>query len=215
MSINRVSPLIHFDNVTIRFTNGTAIENISFKVSTGEKFLIYGKSGIGKTTFFRLLLGFEKPHYGHIFFNGEAVNERTVWTVRKHIAYVSQNLDIGSGPVHSLIRSFFSYTHTKAHVYNDATLEELFAFFDLPLKILKEDYVNLSGGEKQRIALIVALLLKRDIFLLDEATSSLDRELKLRVIDFFTHRPEWTVLSISHDQDWLTARGLTVLKAGA
>jgi putative ABC transport system ATP-binding protein len=91
----------------------------------------------------------------------------------------------------------------------------LFAFFDLPLKILKEDYVNLSGGEKQRIALIVALLLKRDIFLLDEATSSLDRELKLRVIDFFTHRPEWTVLSISHDQDWLTARGLTVLKAGA
>ncbi|MBN2621474.1 ATP-binding cassette domain-containing protein [candidate division WOR-3 bacterium] len=208
-------PLIHFDNVTIRFTNGTTIENISFKVSMGEKFLIYGKSGIGKTTFFRLLLGFEKAHCGHIFFNGEPVNEHTVWTVRKNIAYVSQDLDIGSGPVRSMIKSFFSYAHTKVHAYNDATIEELFAFFDLPLKILQEDYAKLSGGEKQRIALIVVLLLKRDIFLLDEATSSLDRELKLRVIEFFTSRPEWTVLTISHDQDWLTARGLTVLKVGA
>lgn len=212
--MNSRLPLIHFDNVTVRFTNNTAIENISFKVYPGEKFLIYGRSGIGKTTFFRLLLGFERMQSGRIFFNNEPLNEHSVWTVRRKIAYVCQDLDLGSGPVHAMIKMFFSFAHTRPHAGSETAIGELFEFFNLPKKIRYADYEQLSGGEKQRIVLIVAILLKRDIFLLDEATSFLDHELKRKVIDLFTSHPEWTVLSISHDHDWLNTKGLTVLKVG-
>ncbi len=62
---------------------------------------------------------------------------------------------------------------------------------------------EVSGGERQRLALAIALLLKRKIFLLDEATSSLDRKLKKKVVDYFLNQKSLTVLSISHDSEWL------------
>lgn len=211
--MNSAAPLFEFDHVSVRFNGDLVINNVSFKVFNKEKFLIYGKSGIGKTTFFRLLLGFETTQHGRIYFKGEPINAHSIWTIRRHIAYVSQDPDIGSGPVHTMIQSFFSFSHTRSLADNKQRLMELLDFMRLPHKILKEDYEQLSGGEKQRIMMIIALLLQRDIFFLDEVTSSLDRELKLKIIRYFIKNPDWTVLSISHDRDWLRRKELTVFKA--
>jgi len=68
--------------------------------------------------------------------------------------------------------------------------------------ILDTNFQELSGGEKQRIGILIALLLNRDIYLLDEVTSALDVNLKKTVADYFLARENWTLLVISHDREW-------------
>jgi len=69
--------------------------------------------------------------------------------------------------------------------------------------VLRKDTSELSGGEKQRLAIIVSILLERKVFLLDEVTSSLDKQLKKKVINYFIERDDWTIVAISHDPGWL------------
>jgi len=214
MAIDNPSPLIQCNNITIRFSGRMMIEDLSFTVFPRDKVLLYGQSGIGKTTIFRMLLGFERIQEGSITFDGKPVDEHSVWDIRKKISYVSQDTDIGAGPVHALLHSFFSYKSTKDHRPSKTRIHELLDFFRLPKTVLHEDYEQLSGGEKQRIELMIAILLERKIFLLDEATSALDREIKEEVIDHFLGNREWTVLSITHDQDWLEHKELIVIKVG-
>ena len=68
--------------------------------------------------------------------------------------------------------------------------------------ILDKNFQELSGGEKQRIGILISLLLNRDIYLLDEVTSALDVNLKKTVADYFLAREDWTLLVISHDLEW-------------
>ena len=75
---------------------------------------------------------------------------------------------------------------------------------------LKKDISQLSGGERQRIAIITAVLLGRDVFFLDEATASLDKGLKKTVVDFFIQRPDWTVVSVSHDSHWMDSQDIKI-----
>ena len=69
--------------------------------------------------------------------------------------------------------------------------------------MLRKDPSELSGGEKQRLAIIVSILLERKVFLLDEVTSSLDKHLKKKVINYFIEQDDWTIVAISHDPGWL------------
>ncbi|MCK4941506.1 ATP-binding cassette domain-containing protein, partial [candidate division WOR-3 bacterium] len=101
--------VIRFENVSVQFNQNLLFERLNFDVEKGEKLLVYGRSGEGKTTIIRLLLGFECPREGNIYFEGKLLDRKTVWDVRKEIAYVSQNLDIGAGRVTALINRVLKY----------------------------------------------------------------------------------------------------------
>lgn len=73
---------------------------------------------------------------------------------------------------------------------------------ELEYDILDKNFQELSGGEKQRIGILITFLLNRDIYLLDEITSALDVNLKKKVADYFLAREDWTILEISHDREW-------------
>jgi putative ABC transport system ATP-binding protein len=77
------------------------------------------------------------------------------------------------------------------------------AQFHLAPEILAQDMTSLSGGEKQRIALVSAILLDRPIYVLDEVTSALDRSCRQAVLEFFLGDGDMTVLLVSHDPDVL------------
>jgi len=192
--------MFKFENITKKFTKQFVLQNFSYEILKGDKVIISGKSGIGKTTLFRLLLGFETVDSGNIFFENQLLNEQTVWELRKKVAYVSQDLNIGRGKVQSLfdetlsLKSNIQYKNSSNDKIND-----FFIQFNLDKSLLNKDIEELSGGEKQRIAIINALLLNRDIFFLDEITSALDKTLKCKVMDFFFKNPSYTVLSVSHD----------------
>ena len=211
---NTESSLIRYENVHIQFKDTALLHNLTFRVSRGDKILLYGESGIGKTTIFRLLLGFEPLQKGTISFNDRPLTAPVIWDMRHRIAYVSQDLDIGSGEVLTMLRRVLSFKANQHVDLQDSKLQKLLDLLRLSNRILKDEYETISGGEKQRIAILIALLLKRDIFLLDEITSSLDTDLKNTVIQYFTQNKEWTVLTISHDNAWLDVPGIKVIKLG-
>lgn len=187
-------------SITKKFTEKFILREFSFEINPGDKVNIAGPSGIGKTTLFKLLLGFELPDSGCIEVNSKALEGSQIWAVRQQVAYVSQDLNIGLGTVNQLFAETLSYKNNE-HLKQDAQthIAELLKLFELPQPTLAKNLSELSGGEKQRIAIVNALLLQRKVFFLDEISSALDASLKEKVLSFFLGNPAFTVLYISHD----------------
>jgi len=201
--MERHTSMISFQDVSVRFDAGYLLEGLSLEIGKSEKVVILGRSGAGKSTLFHLLLGFLLPGKGRVLFEGREVDADTVWEVREKIAYVGQEPDIGKGRVSDLIGLYFSFRATRPHAPDSARIRELLDRFELERDVLDREAEKLSGGEKQRIALMIAVLLGRSVFLLDEATSGLERRLRRKIIDFFTERDDWTVVAVSHDREWI------------
>jgi putative ABC transport system ATP-binding protein len=192
---------IHAESITKQFTEKFILREFSFQIAPGDKVNVAGKSGIGKTTLFRMLLGFEMPDAGRILINGKALEGNQIWQVRKEVAYVSQDLNIGLGTVGELFAETLSYKQNQVlKPAWQAKMEELMEYFELPLQLINSQLSELSGGEKQRIAIVNALLLQRKVYFLDEISSALDQGMKEKVLLYFLSKPEFTVLYISHDR---------------
>lgn len=191
--------MIEFKNIHLSFNGKSVIKDFSLKINTGEKIVISGKSGCGKSSLLALVLGFVQPSSGQIYFEDKLLDENSVWAVRKRISYIDQSVSLGSGKVQRLFADILSL---RANTALDFNTDELLTLFDLSKDLLFKDIQELSGGEKQRIAIIIAILLNRDVFFLDEVTASLDTHLKERVADYFLNRTDNTCLIVSHDPVW-------------
>jgi len=195
--------VIKFENIHINYGGVKVIENLSLEIGRGEKVVIFGKSGSGKSSLFSLLLGFTTPEKGKVFFDGKPVDEKNVWNVRENIAYIDQSVSLGSGKIKESLASVFALKANAGLGFSEKRLNDLTNFFDLPPDVNDKNIEDLSGGEKQRLAIIIAILLKRNVFLLDEITSALDEALKKKVADYFANNNEYTCLINSHDPVWL------------
>lgn len=193
--------IIKYENIGKFFGSKKVISDFSIRILRGRKILLRGKSGTGKSTLFKMLLGFEKPSEGSLYYRGKPVNSQVAWEIRKEVSYVSQDTDLGQGPVKDLLDEIFTYLPNREKRSSEK-LDTLMKEFELEKDTLNKNFENLSGGEKQRIGILIALMLGRDIFLLDEATSALDSELKKRVVDHFLKHEDWTLFVISHDKEW-------------
>ena len=191
--------VIEFENIHLNFNNRSVIKNLSLKINQGDKVVISGKSGCGKSSLLSLVLGFITPCEGKVFFDGAGVDEKTVWDVRKRIAYIDQDTSLGSGSVNDLL-DFVSRLKVNAHL--NFALDDLMKLFELNREVIPKSIKELSGGERQRLAIVIAVLLNRDVFFLDEITASLDKHLKRKVANFFLNRENWTCVIVSHDPVW-------------
>jgi len=191
-------------DVTVRFDGQAVLQDFSMSLKTGEKALLTGPSGCGKSTVLRCLLGFVPPETGSVHIEGEPLNASSVWSLRRHLAYVGQEPELGAGTAGEILERPFHF-HANAPLRDNLQrVPELFEQFDLAQSLLGKEPGDLSGGEKQRIALISALLLDRRIFLLDEVTSALDRTSKRNVLDYFQSRDDVTALFVAHDSEWFS-----------
>lgn len=206
--------MIEFMNISKKFKDRYILNNFNLKVPQGSKTLLYGKSGIGKTTIFRILLGFTQPDEGEIFFKEEKINAKNIWDLRKETAYLGQELDVLEGTVQDIINNILSYKVNENISFDKNKIIKLMNYFQLEDNVLEKDYQTLSGGEKQRILISIFSFLNKKIYLLDEITSSLDKDMKNKVIDFFLNKKEWTVISISHDHEWLNKDSLNIIEMG-
>ncbi len=195
--------MIRFDHVHLAFDGRKIFNDLSLEVQRGEKVVVLAKSGTGKSSLFSLVLGFLEPDEGQVSFDGQPVDEKSAWEIRQKIAYIDQDVSLGDGKIIDL---FDFVLKLKANIHLGGSrerMQELLQYFEFDQEILTKDIENLSGGERQRLAIIIAVLLQRDVFLLDEVTSALDKQLKKKVADFFIARQDWTCLVISHDPVWL------------
>jgi putative ABC transport system ATP-binding protein len=204
--------IIRYENAGISFGSKNVLSNFSLCIPKGKKVLMKGKSGTGKSTLFKVLLGFEKLSEGSVYYRKEILSPQVAWQVRKEVAYVSQDTDLGEGPVKSLLEEIHAYRPNREKM-NPEKLYMFMSELELEKDILDKNFEDLSGGEKQRIGILIALLLGRDIFLLDEATSALDSGLKKKVADHFLGHKDWTLFIISHDREW-ERNGVKIVEIG-
>ena len=201
-SISLPTDLI-LDNVTFGYASGDrqVLNRFSHRFTAGSKTAIMGQTGIGKTTLFRLMLGFIIPNEGRLLLENQEGQTPVSDDTREHFVFVPQGNTLMSGTIR--------YNLQLAHP--EATDEEL----QQVLHIAMADFVNelpkgidteigeraggLSEGQAQRIAIARGLLRPGNILLLDEISSSLDEqtehELFKRLFDNF---PEKTMIFITH-----------------
>jgi len=206
--------MIKYKNIHLKFDNKLILKDFNLSIPPGGKVLITGKSGIGKTTLLRLVLGFVQPQKGEIFFNNSSLTMKTIREIRGQTAYVAQGLELGAGNVQEILEKLFTFKKNQHLKFDIKKTTEILTFLELEAAILQEQYESLSGGEKQRIAILATQLLQRKIFLLDEATSALDEDLKVKVVELFMSRPESTVLAVSHDPAWRQHKNVKIIDLG-
>ncbi len=193
--------LIRLESISVSYSGKKVLDDFHLSVFEGEKILLKGKSGCGKSTLFSYLMGYSKPDSGDVFFKGKTLDPATAELVRKSISYIPQNTDVGEGQVRDFIQDIFSYLAVSA-LPDEQSISGVFSEIGLETSLMDIDFSDLSGGEKQRLLLAISILLKRNIFLLDEPTSSLDSDLKEKVAEYYTKDPSTTLLVISHDPQW-------------
>lgn len=214
MTENHHPPAVRLDRLTLRFGGKTILHRFSLDVAPGQRITLTGRSGSGKTSILRCILGFTVPDEGAVFIDGERLTDVSVWSLRGKLAYVAQEPDLGTATVKEILERPFQYRANRALRKNLDWTPELFERFMLDRGLVNQQVTELSGGEKQRVALISSILLDRRIFLLDEVTSALDSAAKGAVLEYFQPRDDLTVISVSHDTQSFNDRIIDITAAG-
>jgi iron(III) transport system ATP-binding protein len=219
---NASRPILTLDRVSKRFGDSRdtalAVDAISLQVERGERLALVGPSGCGKSTTLRLIAGLERPDWGEIHLHGKCVSSPREITPphRRNIALVFQDLALWP---HMNARAHIEFaigSRCRRQERKDQ-VAELLALVRLRKP---ESYPHqLSGGEKQRLAIARALAQKPQLLLMDEPFSSLDAELKqLLMVEVKTllTRLEITLIYVTHQwrEAVFMAEKVAILKQG-
>lgn len=176
------------------------LDDISFKVLPGQFVAFVGGSGAGKSSLFRVLLGFDQPNSGKVIIDGEDITSLALPSLRKHFGVVLQTTTLIPGTIFSNIAANSSLTLAEAWELADqlGLADEIRR---MPMQMFTYISDNsgdsISGGQKQKILLARALANKPKILLLDEATSALDNKSQA-IIYQYLQKLKITQLVIAH-----------------
>ncbi len=199
--LSELTGSIEFAKVSFRYEESSPpiLDNVSLSVGKGEYVAIVGPSGGGKSTLFRLLLGFEKPDSGVIFVDGRSIETIDISSFRRHVGVVLQNSRLATGSVYDNICGGAQLSMEQ--VWEAARLAGLDRDIEaMPMGMhtwISEGVATLSGGQRQRLLIARALVHRPRILLLDEATSALDNRTQA-IVNESVSRLNVTRLVIAH-----------------
>ena len=214
-----VSELIQINNLTIKTNTQTIISNLSFDVQPNEILTINGPSGSGKSTVLKYLAQLQSPALttsGDYLFKGKNVEDIDPIELRQKVSYCFQAPTLFGETVRDNLQ--FSYD-IRDMDFDEELAKDLLSHVQLPKSYLDKDITTLSGGEKQRVALIRNVQFRPDILLLDEITSALDSDTRKIIWEWLNqYRKEYnvTVIIVSHikKEQQLADRIITLDKIG-
>ena len=178
-SVSSLSGSIELNNVYFRYDERSPyiINGMNLRIKPGEYVAIVGRTGCGKSTLIRLLLGFEMPEKGSVFYDGKDISRIDLRSLRKKIGAVTQDGSLFQGDIYSNI--VISAPHLSVDEAWEAA--ETAGIADdiraMPMgmnTVISEGQGGISGGQKQRIMIARAIAPKPKILIFDEATSALD-----------------------------------------
>ena len=192
-------------HISKAYKDNVILEDINFTIKKGEVISIVGNSGCGKSTILKCLNRIENISSGEILLNGKDITEYKVEELRQKIGLVFQDYNLFE---HLTIIDNLTIGLIKLKGYSkeSATNEALKLLSKLKLLDKVNNYPDeLSGGEKQRIAIARTLLMKPDIILLDEPTSALDKSMKKEVLKLIGNlvKEDLTLIIVSHEDDFV------------
>lgn len=209
---------ITLEHITFRYRNDgpLTLDDVSISASRGEFIALVGSSGSGKSTILRLLLGFETPQAGSIYYDGQDLSGLDVNAVRRQLGVVLQNGQLGSASIFENIAGGAQLTLDEA--WEAARMSGLADDITaMPMQmhtVVSEGGGNLSGGQRQRLLIARALALKPRILLFDEATSALDNRTQA-IVSESLDKLEVTRIVIAHRLSTIrNAHRIYVLQAG-
>ena len=169
--------------VTVCLTSIQA-SNLSLKIKAGEYVAIVGRTGCGKSTLMRLLLGFEKPEKGAIYYDGKDINKLDLCSLRRKIGTVMQSGGLFQGDIYSnIVITAPELTLDEAwEAAEKAGIADDIRAMPMGMQTLvAEGQGGISGGQKQRLMIARAIAPKPKILMFDEATSALDNRTQKQV----------------------------------
>jgi ATP-binding cassette subfamily B protein len=197
------TPRLEFEDVHFAYRSDEAVlRGISFVAEPGKLTALVGPSGSGKTTIINLILRFYDIERGRIVIDGQDIREVTRRSLRRHLAYVGQDVFLFRGTIRDNIafgKPDASEDEIVAAAKGAYAHDFILSFprgYDTPVG---EHGLQLSGGQRQRVAIARALIKNAPIILLDEATAALDSESELQVREAMEHLCQGrTTVAIAH-----------------
>lgn len=178
---------------------------LNLSINKNEKIAIIGKSGCGKTTLLNLIIGFLKPLKGAIYLNGKILDNEELYNLQQIIAYIPQKTCLINDTIINNIRLDSRIKVDKKKLLkclkDSEILKEIRAKRISLQKKIGEDGINLSEGQRQRLSLARALYHDRQILILDEATSSLDKNNQKKILNTISKLKDKTVIMVTHDTE--------------
>lgn len=192
---------IELRNISKRFGEVAAVENVSFSVSEGELVALLGPSGGGKTTVLRMIAGLEVPTEGELSIRGQLVNEQSIQ--ERNIGFVFQGYALFKTMSVFENIAFALRVRHRPKPEIKSRVEELLKIFRLE-GLSKRFPHQLSGGQRQRVAIARALANRPSVLLLDEPFGAVDAKVRQELRDWLVHLHDElsvTTLFVTHDQE--------------
>lgn len=177
--VTRLTGGIELNNVSFRYKEDMPLilDNVSLKIRPGQYVAVVGKTGCGKSTLMRLLLGFETPQKGAVYYDGKDIGTMDLKSLRQHMGVVIQDGRLFSGDIYSNI-TISAPTATLDDAWKAAEMAGMDKDIrNMPMgmhTLISEGSGGISGGQRQRLMIARAVAPNPRILLLDEATSALD-----------------------------------------
>lgn len=200
--VERLMGGIELNNITFSYNENmpNVLDGISLKISPGQYVAIVGKTGCGKSTLMRIMLGFEKPQRGAVYYDGKDLERMDLKSLRRNIGTVMQSGKLFTGDIYSNI----VITNPRLTLDEAWEAAEMAGFADdirsMPMgmfTLISEGQGGISGGQRQRLLIARAIAPKPRILMFDEATSALDNITQKTVSDSL-ERLKCTRIVIAH-----------------
>ena len=186
--VEKISGAIELNNVSFRYSPDTPliIDNLSLKIRAGQYVAIVGKTGCGKSTLMRLMLGFETPQKGAVYFDGKDLTALDLKSLRLKIGVVMQNGKLFQGDIYSNIAVSAPGLTAEGAMKAAEAAGMADDINNMPMglhTIISEGGGGISGGQRQRLLIARAIAPNPKLLMFDEATSALDNLTQKQVSD--------------------------------
>ncbi len=195
---------ISMKNITFKYDENVVIENLSLEINKNETVAFIGESGSGKTTLMNILAGLFIPAHGEVLIDGEDLFSLDLYSFRKKIGYISQEAPMFNDTIFNNVTFWAEKTSLNIDKFKEAIKKaSVYDFvYSLPKKedeFLGNNGINISGGQKQRLAIARELFKDVEFLFMDEATSALDGETEATIQSNVEKlKGKYTIIIIAH-----------------
>ena len=192
---------IDIKNLSFSYKNKKIIDDFTYEFKKNNVYILKGENGSGKSTLIKLITGMENSYFGQININGKNIKTINMNNIlKKNITVVEQEPNLLGGELRKLISVINKDINSNRSIelFKKLGLNEEFNINDL---IIDNSNSNISGGEKQKIAIFLGILKESNVMILDEPTSALDGESKLLLVELLKEvKKDKIIILISHEK---------------